>query len=79
MNKRIAALVVSAVLALLGPATASNAASPVAHSSCSQARIAGQSKCIARGQFCKRSAQRDYQRYGYSCSKRDRNGRYHLQ
>jgi hypothetical protein len=48
---------------------------------CTQAKIEGQSKCIARGQFCKRSARamRDYRRYGLSCTKRDRNGRYHLQ
>jgi hypothetical protein len=26
-----------------------------------------------------RKYQRDYKRYGYSCSKRDRNGHYHLQ
>lgn len=78
MKKRAVAL--TAALALVGaaPITSSSASSPTAHASCTQARIAGQSKCIARGQFCKRSAQRDYRRYGFSCSNLDANGRYHL-
>jgi hypothetical protein len=49
-----------------------------AHAACQSARIGGRSRCIAAGQFCARASQRDYRRYGYSCSKRDRNGRYHL-
>jgi uncharacterized membrane protein len=77
MKPRAAAIVAALALIAAAPA-ASPASAPVAHSSCTNARIDGQSKCIARGQFCKRSAQRDYRRYGFSCSKRDRNGRYHL-
>jgi predicted outer membrane protein len=81
MKKRTVAI--AAALALVGaaPVTSANGSSPTAHASCTQARIAGQSKCIARGQFCSRTARamRDYRRYGYSCTKRDRNGRYHLQ
>jgi hypothetical protein len=77
MNARAAGLAVGLALIAAAPA-ASPASAPVAHSSCTYARIDGQSKCIARGQFCKRSAQRDYRRYGFSCSKLDRNGRYHL-
>lgn len=47
--------------------------------SCKKATIGGKSKCIQRGQFCTRAYQRDYKRYGFSCSKRDASGRYHLQ
>jgi curli biogenesis system outer membrane secretion channel CsgG len=80
-HRRIAAAV--AALALVGAApTASTATSsspePAVHAACTSAKIGGQRKCIARGQFCARAHQRDYKRYGYSCSKRDRNGRYHL-
>lgn len=46
--------------------------------SCKRAKIGGKRKCIARGQYCSRRYHRDYKRYGFSCSKRDRNGRYHL-
>jgi len=53
-------------------------AGPVAHVSCTRAVIGGQSKCIARGQYCARRYQRDYLRYGYSCSNRDSQGRWHL-
>jgi hypothetical protein len=68
------ALAVPATQAI--PVTAT--AAPQAHVACSYAKIGGQRRCIAAGQFCARSYQRDYKRYGYSCSKRDRNGRYHL-
>ena len=81
MKKRTAAL--AAALALVGaaPVTSSSASSPTAHASCTYVRITGQTKCIARGQFCSRTARamRDYRRYGYSCTKRDVNGRFHLQ
>lgn len=81
--KTITALAVAAVLAIGGTATASampatSSDSPQAQVSCRYASIGGKRKCIARGQFCARAYQRDYRRYGYSCSKRDRNGRYHL-
>ncbi len=77
-------LIVAMTTAVLGGTPAAAGAvdgGPVAQVACKQARIAGQSKCIARGQFCARSAQamRDYRKYGLSCSKRDVNGRYHLQ
>jgi hypothetical protein len=78
-TRRLAAL---AALALVGavPTSDSVAAGPTATAACTRATIEGQSKCIARGQFCKRSAQamRDYRRYGLSCTNRDANGRYHL-
>jgi hypothetical protein len=53
---------------------------PDARAACTRARILGQSKCIARGQYCIHTtrANRDYHRYGLHCGKRDANGRYHL-
>jgi hypothetical protein len=62
-------------------ATSSPVAPATLSAACVNAKIEGQSKCIQRGQFCKRSARamRDYRRYGLSCTKRDRNGRYHLE
>ena len=77
--RRLAILAVAAGLVAAAPAAAHT--NPVAHIACQQARIQGQSKCIARGQFCAHNsrAERDYKRYGFTCSKRDRNGRYHLQ
>jgi uncharacterized membrane protein len=73
----IAALVATALAAAPAPA-APTSADPVAHIACTNAKIGGQSKCIARGQYCARAQQRDYKRYGFSCSKRDARGRYHL-
>jgi hypothetical protein len=72
---------IGAIAALAVPAAQAAAEStPVAHVACTQASIAGQSKCIARGQFCAHNARamRDYARYGLHCSKRDANGRWHL-
>ena len=40
--------------------------------------INGAEKCLARGEFCARAADRQYRRYGFHCTKRDANGRYHL-
>jgi len=53
---------------------------PIAHAACTRAVIAGQTKCIARGQFCAHNARamKDYARYGLRCNKRDANGRWHL-
>ena len=60
----------------------------VAHSSstasaarflCTPARIGGQRKCLQRGQFCTRAYQRQYRRYGFSCSKPAGNGKFRLQ
>ncbi len=74
-----------AVLATIGLIAASPTASVAsshgakAHAACTRAKIGGASKCIQRGQYCARSHQRDYRRYGFSCSKRDARGRYHLQ
>ena len=40
--------------------------------------IDGSHKCLRRGQFCRRSADRQYHRYGYHCHRRDSRGNYHL-
>jgi hypothetical protein len=86
MRSRLASLV--AVIALLAPApavalVAQTAPSAQTAKTCSagfkHAVIHGKQKCLRRGEFCTRKYQRDYKRYGYSCTKRDRNGRYHLQ
>lgn len=61
------------------PAAAPAAHRPVASIACAPATIAGHHKCIGVGQYCARRSERDYERYGYKCTKRDRNGRYHLQ
>lgn len=79
--KRFAAAAVAAAAIAFGPAVPAAVASPEpvqAQIACKQARIGGQSKCIAAGQFCARRYERDYRRYGYSCAKRDRRGNWHL-
>jgi uncharacterized membrane protein len=82
LRARTAGLLAALSLLTWAPIAASPAqtGSPSAHTACRGATIVGQHKCIARGQFCKhtRRANQDYHRYGYSCGKRDRNGRYHL-
>jgi uncharacterized membrane protein len=77
MRRLLIAASAAATLAVTA-APAPAADTPVAHAACSSARIGGQTKCIARGQYCARAYQRDYRRYGLSCTKVDRNGRYHL-
>lgn len=74
-------LVVSSLAGAAAPIGGATAvAGPIsAHAACTRASIGGQSKCIARGQFCARAHARDYRRYGLSCTKRDGRGRYHLQ
>lgn len=76
----VAAVASAALLPAVSPSVAASRPAAV-QLACTKAKIAGESKCIARGQYCSRSAQamRDYRKYGLSCTKRDRNGRYHLQ
>jgi hypothetical protein len=73
-------LAVVAVMAMDATAvvpTSASPAGPVARIACTHAKIGGQSKCLARGQFCTPGYQRQYKRYGFSCS-RDSRGRYRL-
>jgi hypothetical protein len=69
-------------LGLVGAAPVVAAAAPAQPASpiitCKQATIGGNSRCIARGQFCARASASDYRRYGLACTYRDANGRYHL-
>lgn len=84
-NKHVAALI--AVIALgigfVSPSASASASvsagtPSVQSAACKKAKIGGKKKCIAAGQFCARKHERDYNKYGYTCSKRDKNGRYHL-
>lgn len=72
----IAALGLLGAAPVVAPAAPAKSTSPVI--TCTRAIIGGQSKCIARGQYCARSHASDYRRYGLSCTKRDVNGRFHL-
>ncbi|MDA0161301.1 hypothetical protein OM076_13570 [Solirubrobacter ginsenosidimutans] len=79
MRRLLIAALAATALATAAPALAAPASdAPVAHIACTSAKIGGQSKCIARGQYCARAHKRNYKRYGFSCSKRDNRGRYHL-
>jgi hypothetical protein len=80
MRRRLAIAATALGLLVAAPAAAT-ADGPVAHAACQKARIQGNSKCIARGQFCAHNsrAERDYRRYGFTCSKRDARGNWHLQ
>ena len=40
--------------------------------------IQGAEKCLRRGEFCARAADRQYRRYGFRCVSRDARGNYHL-
>ena len=81
MRKKVAVVAVSLGLSGLAalPVVSQAKPTPLASIACKHARIGGQSKCIARGQYCARRYERDYERYGYHCTKRDYRGRYHLQ
>ena len=71
--------------ALGGPAAMASTASPpvaVAAKSCgsgyTHAVIGGEQKCLRRGEFCAHRYNAQYHRYGYSCTRRDSRGNYHL-
>ena len=51
---------------------------PQVTASCTYAKIGPRIKCIAAGQYCARRYQRYYLRNGYSCSKLDYRGQWHL-
>jgi hypothetical protein len=87
MRRRVIGTVVGAALVVAAPgvgvanapAGIGHASDPVAQMTCTGAKIGGKRKCIARGQYCARRYERQYVRYGFTCSKRDRRGRWHLQ
>jgi hypothetical protein len=81
MRRLLLTAVAACALALpAAPVASATASGPIAHIACTQARIAGQSKCVARGQFCRHNARamKDYAKHGLHCNRQDANGRWHL-
>ncbi len=68
----IVVLMTSAVLAVGVAPAATAAATPIARAACSagykSATIKGAHKCLHGGEYCARSSEREYSRYGYECS-----------
>ena len=68
-------------LASPGPAAAA-AAHAIAAKSCSagyvHAVIGGEQKCLRRGEYCAHRYNSQYHHYGFSCTRRDDRGDYHL-
>lgn len=77
-----------AVAAAIGASTAVPVASASSHApiaaaakTCSrgtQGVINGSVRCLYRGEYCTRSADRQYRHYGLRCIRRYSNGRYRL-
>ena len=87
MKKRLIGLALAGAVAGLPAAAPAGASSAepvvaVAAKACSSgwthAVINGSHKCLRRGQFCARSARRQYRRYGFRCNSRDARGNWHL-
>jgi hypothetical protein len=84
MRRRLAALAVAAVVVSAAPVfdgspvAPTNAAAKSCRAGYTHAVINGAEKCLHRGEFCARAADRQYRRYGFRCTKRDATGRYHL-
>jgi hypothetical protein len=78
MNARrsLAVWMTAATVLVAAPAASAGAPShphAVAAKSCSagytHAVISGEQKCLRRGEFCAHSADRQYRRYGFRCTK----------
>jgi hypothetical protein len=86
IRQAFAALATTAALAGAVPAIAAERPAPAiatASKTCSRgfthAVINGSQKCLRRGEFCAHSADSQYRRYGYHCTKYDaRVSRYRL-
>jgi len=67
------AIAVAMTVALPGGAMAQQRATvaKVCHRG-TPARIDGRAKCLQAGEYCSLSAERQYERYGYECSRRYR-------
>ena len=82
MRRRFATLAAVASIFAAVPAVGPVAPSAVIAKSCGggykHGVINGAHKCLRRGQYCARGADRQYHHYGYHCHKQDRNGDYHL-
>jgi len=74
-RKLLVTVLAGAALVVAGAPAVTAAPAPVASTakSCSSgythAVINGQQKCLRRGQFCTHSADRQYRRYGFRCTK----------
>jgi hypothetical protein len=64
--------------AALTVALTAGAPGPAAAKSCTRAKVDGKRVCLSPGDRCKRTNQKQYRRYGLSCSRRDSRGRYRL-
>lgn len=71
-----AALAIGGGVPMVAPAAQPRSA---VAASCVYGTIGGHRKCLRRGEYCARRYERQYERYGFTCSKRDRRGRWHLQ
>jgi hypothetical protein len=60
-------------------ATTATQAAPAQAASCVYGKIGGARKCLRAGEYCARRYQRQYLHYGFTCSKRDRLGDWHLE
>jgi hypothetical protein len=88
MKRRLAALAAAAAAFAAAPAVApvfndspvapATAVAKTCSAGFKHAVINGSEKCLRRGQFCARAADRQYRRYGFRCIRRDAGGRYHL-
>jgi hypothetical protein len=85
-RRTLAAWTATAALALVPAGASASPAAPhiaTAAKTCSggyvPAVISRQQKCLRRGQFCARAADRQYRRYGFRCTRYDANvDRYRL-
>jgi hypothetical protein len=82
MRRRIAALIAAAAFVGLpasqssaepASVTAKSAAAKPCSTGYTHGVINGSHKCLRRGQFCTRSADRQYHRYGFHCHRYDSN------
>lgn len=87
MKRRLAAVAAACLLGAVpaavpvvdgAPLAAATAVAKSCSSGWTHAVIRGSHKCLRRGQFCARSEDRTYHRYGFHCHKRDARGNYHL-
>ena len=72
---------VALALAAAAPLTSGSAETISAAHTCKSGKhavIGGKHKCLRRGQYCSRSKDSQYHKYGFHCHKRDKNGHYHL-
>jgi hypothetical protein len=74
LSKHFPTTVIAAALAattLAVPSTST--AQPAAHIACSHdvsATIHGEHKCLGPGEYCSTRYEREYERYGFECSRR---------